>query len=68
MKPVEELTNRELFDRLSIAIYYGNAMKATFDDGQDFTGKSNTRYAAEQLLWNLRQDKFLCLKMEKEGK
>ena len=60
MKTVENLTPTELFDRLSIALYYGVAMRDTL--------RTNARAAkgAQDLLAELRQDSFLCVKMEKQ--
>ncbi len=60
MKPVEQLTVKETFDRLSIAIYYGMAMRGVM--GQS----PRALQAAKDLLAVLRQDPFLREQTEKE--
>ena len=58
MKAVENLTPTELFDRLSIALYYGMATRDILRTNA-YAAK-----AAQDLLAQLRQDSFLCEKME----
>ena len=57
MKAVENLTVSELFDRLSLAIYYGPAMRGVLLNPR-------AKQAAQDLLAELRQDNFLREKME----
>ncbi len=58
MKAVEELSVQELFDRLSLAIYYGPALRA------EIQCRPEVRKAAENLLAEIRADDFLCEKTE----
>ena len=58
MKPVEELTVFEIFDRLATVIYYGAMMRNQLRDNK--TALTH----AQNLLAELRQDSFLLEKME----
>jgi len=58
MKPVEQLTTAEIFDRLSIAVYYGAALRA------EIHANPRARKAAETLIAELRQEEFLRGQLE----
>lgn len=58
MKPVEKLTTAEVFDRLSIAVYYGAALQA------ELHANPRARKAAETLIAELRQEDFLRRQLE----
>lgn len=60
MKNVEQLTTTELFDRLSIAVYYGAALRA------ELHANPRARKAAETLIAELRQEHFLRGQLETE--
>jgi hypothetical protein len=53
MKNVESLTTSELFDRVSLAMYYGAAVRNQLRNSPTF------RKAMETVLAELRQDEFL---------
>jgi hypothetical protein len=59
MKQVEDLTITELFDKLSLAIYYGPALRC------HLTNNDRAMAAARTLLAEIRQDDFLREKTEK---
>jgi hypothetical protein len=59
MKPVADLTVPELFDRLSLAIYYGPALRAAMH------GRPGLRKAAQDLLAEIREDEYLREQTEK---
>jgi hypothetical protein len=59
MKPVIELKPAELFDRLSLAVYYGMATRTVLYQSP------RALKAAQDLVDELRQDEFLREQIER---